>query len=928
MEGAEVGVKVPYLARPDVQSACVTFENFRQYNGFPVTDNADGLISYKIGPLTKFLQSWLFFELISAFLGRPSQRSIDRDHFADKHGFIKIGQDKVHGYFREWRAELSKSPHTRKREVQKRIGQLIRFAQEKSDIFEEAADRLETRNEDFDKVALSVKLLINLLQSISDDTFSTMGSRLHGYYLDSWMPNVVETLRPYISDFFRGPYLYDDQPLRNMGWEEVRRYLASQPKMFVPLPPGDDRGGRAAQCLLRLFEENGWCPYRAQQLCRSYDYLAVNKLACLKRVEAIRNGHNECMQNKRCCAHDLNSDEPNSYPFQHVCGDTDSCKLVDVPDKVTSIIKSGGIPLISMRMNKNDLEPNDLELNDLDLNDLDLKVVRCTPYITYTAISHVWSDGLGNPTSNALPLCQLFRLRRMISRTYSLKHSPFYDDQTTSLEYNSSVRWHKSISYRPGKPHATPSQNRVYFWMDTLCIPTSHDSQTAGDEDLKLRAIKHITPIFAGAFNTLVLDRGIEEATVGNASQVSGDKLAALVLSSKWMQRGWTLEEGSLAQTCVFQLNGMPYEMSDSLKNQLPQVEWHHSPLERASINAGRLIPLLLTRALSDEKRQLTTDPRRSRRVRLTKLLRVPQFVHSWNSLLERSTTKPNDGPIILANLLDFNVYSLKLVPKKERLKLLIQNCDELPLSLLYNTGPRICISNHPELGWIPRKIAGDHLTVGAVLRRINPKQPGYQVKFEIDWSDSNQESIVILRTVHGTCIPYDTEVFTVSAANLQKYYIEIQRPSKEGSAEEESEEEGLNEEIQNTARRIYNKSKGTCIVIDLACGTLSRRGFAGRGARFYINSCKDGEMTLQYDAALIAWTAEQWQHRYKLSHPVILSFETEHVAPRERLLLNYSKLKTLYYRPAIFKAGREDRTLTFHRDVTLGHETCSKENI
>jgi hypothetical protein len=739
----------------------------------------------------------------------------------------------------------------------------------KSDIFEEAADRFKTRYEDFDNVALSVKLLISLLQSISDDTFSAMGSRLYGYYLDSWMPNVVETLRPYISEFFRGPYLYDDQPLRKMGKEEVRRYLASQPKMFVPLPPGDGCGGRAAQRLLRLFEENGWCPYRAHQLCRSYDYLIVNRLASLKRDEESRENHGQCMQLKKCSAHDLTVDSPSLYPFRHVDESRVDCDLVGIPEEeIASIIRSGGIPLISM---------------GLDENDLDLKVVRCTPYIKYTAISHVWSDGLGNPISNALPLCQLLRLRQMIFETYFSKYSPFHDDRTASSRYNSRVRWQKRELLRPGKPYVATCQKRVYFWMDTLCIPISRGSQAAGDDDLKLRAIKHITPIFAGAFNTLVLDRGLEDTKVPVASQLSGDELATLVLSSKWMQRGWTLEEGSLAQTCVFQLNGKPYEMSDSLMNLLPQVEWHHSPLERAFINTRRLMPQLLTRALSDEKRQLTTDARHSRTVRLTKMLRVPQFVQTWNSLLERSTTKRLDGPIIFANLLDFNVYSLKPVPVDERLKLLIQNCDELPISILYNTGPRISIRGHPELGWIPKDVSGDHLIVGAVLRRINPKRREDHVKFEIDRSDSNQESTVILRTVRGKHIPYDIRVFAVSTNNGQEYYIEIQRPAKQGP-----DDEG----IQRAAREIYNKSKGTCIVIDLACGTSSRRGFAGRGARFYINSCEGREMTLKFDGALIAWTTEQWQHRCNGPQPAIHFYYTRHIALRQRLLLNYGTLE------------------------------------
>lgn len=874
---ARASLKVPYLATRTFQHAGISFYDFPQYNGFPHTDDADGLDGKTIGSLTYFLQSWLFFELLSAFLERP----INRDDFAAD-GFIEINQKSVYNHFRAWRAELSKCSYTRKRQAQKNIGELIKIALWKSDIFEEAADRFESRDEDFDSVALSIKLLISLLHSISDDTFSTMGSRLYGYYLDSWMPYVSDIMMSYFSNILRGEiHSADDQPLQQMGKEEARRYLAREPKVFVPLPPGDDRGGRAGQLLLRLFVENGWCPYRARQLCRSYDYLVVNSLASLKRHAASRENHGRCIQLERCCAHDLIVDSPGLYPFQHV--DDDNCKLVDIPrEEIADIIKSGGIPLISM---------------GLDENDLDLKVVRCTPHITYTAISHVWSDGLGNPTSNALPLCQLSRLRTMISHTYLPQFSPFYDDRTFLSRYSSRVSWENWKLSRPGKPYVASGQTRVYFWMDTLCIPVFGGSQAAEERDLKFRAMKHITPIYAGAFNTLVLDRGLQDTSGPAANQVSGDEFAALVLGSKWMQRGWTLDEGSLAQTCVFQLMGKPYEMSNSLKNLLPQVKWHQSPLDRAFIKARRLMPLLINRGLLDEKRMLTTDARHSRASRLTKLLRVPQFVRAWNSLLERSTTKPEDGPIIFANLLDFNVHSLMSVPQDERLKVLIQNCDELPLSLLYNTGPRICIREHPELGWIPKVVAGNHLVVGAVIRRINRKRPDNQVTFEIDRSDSDQESVLVLRTLPGRCIPYEIGLFVVSDNTNQEYFIEIQRPAIQGPDDEE---------IQRAAREIYTQSTGTCIVIDLACGTASRRGFAGRGARFYVDTCNKREMTLEYDAALIAWTAEQWRHRFNCPQTASPYFDTEHVALRQRLLLNYSTSKIPHYHPVVFKTRRE----------------------
>ncbi|KAH0556008.1 hypothetical protein GP486_006049 [Trichoglossum hirsutum] len=886
-------LKVPFVAltyhRPSHSPSSddddgPSFYDFPRHNGFALrTDDAKGLFAGcgTIGALTSLLQSWLFFELLAAFLER---RDIDRNDF-EAYGFVDIDQARVHGYFRDWRAGLSRRSYAGKQTARKRLERIIEFAMRKSEMFEEAADLFESADaddEDFDRVALSVKLLIGLLISISDDTFSIFDSQPSAHWASSRILHASKA-EPEPSD----------KPLLRMDKEEPREHLHTRPKWFLPLPPDDYHGGRAAKRFLRLFADNGWCPYQARQLCRSYDYLTLNSLASLKCHQTSIGDHGQCMQLGRCCAHDLTVDPASGiYPFQHAIKDEHDCEFIHVPkEEIADIIKSGDIPLISL---------------SLGGDDLDLKVVRCTPHVAYTAISHVWSDGLGNPKSNALPRCQLFRLREMILQTYSPGFIPCYDDRTLWSRFKGHLNadWRAFINSSPGRQYIKINRKRVLFWMDTLCIPVSSDSYaTEEDEDLKFRAMRHMTPIFAGAFNTLVLDRRLQDAGIPVPSQANEDELAALVLSSKWMQRGWALEEGSLAQGCVFQLMGEQYEMpdelgnsasstkssrSDLLRNLLSNVESRHSPLDRAFINARQSIPLLLGRALLHEKRQFSVVSLFPRSLRLAKRPRTPQFVWTWNSLLERSTTKPEDGPIIFANMLDFNVYPLKLIPRQERLPLLVQNCDELPLSLLYNTGPRICIKGHPELGWIPRDIAGDHLVDGAALRRINSEQNN-QVEFLIDRSNSNLKSTLILRTSHGQCIPYDVETFVVrDGTNTtsngrvdQEYFVQIQRNATQGPDDNE---------IQSPVGEIHGQSMGTCIVIDLACGTPSVRGFAGRGARFYVDSHNQGDMTLRYDAPLIAWTAEQWQH--KCNNPPTPShcFDTVQVACQQRLLLNFAR--------------------------------------
>jgi hypothetical protein len=868
---ARATLSVPYLSQALYQPRSSSFESFLQHYGFQRADHAGDLIHgcETIASLTVFLQSWLFFGLLSAFL----ERDINREDFVTG-DVVDINQEAVHVYFRDWRVSLSRFSYTARRKKQERIQMLLQAASLKSDVFEEAADFLGPNHDDFDRVILSVKLLVSLLSAIADDTFAVINpppSRLWAPWVTAVASCIVRS-HPTAIQWFKVPDEYLSESLAVIGEQEARRHLHSQPNRFRPYPPGAERGGRAAERLLRIFIDNGWCPYRALNLCQSYDYLILNSLASLIHNPPVAENHQHCLELQKCTAHNLMVDGPTEYPFQHV-DEPHDCEFVGVTrDQIAEIIKSDQIPLISMSLE----------------GDLDLQVVQCTPYTTYTAISHVWSDGLGNPYSNALPRCQLLRLRRLISETYFAKYSPFYDDSTFSSQFASTLYWEFWRLTRASKPYYKVDKKRVYFWMDTLCIPVSADLQMAEeDRDLKFRAMKHITPVFAGAFTTLVLDRGLQTVQLQEPSQVSGDEFAAIILSSKWMQRGWTLEEGVLSSTCVFQMMDKPYEISGSLNRLMPKLGAQRSPLERVSINVRRLMPLVLKRALVDEKKKLSSDALASRAKRLTKLLRVPQFTWTWNSLLHRSMTKEQDGPIILANLVDFNVSGLKFVAPEERLKLLIQSCNELPLSLLYNTGPRVSIKGHPELGWIPRSISGDHIVSGAAFRRITTKRTDNHVKFFIDRQDSDPESFLVLETPPGQCIPYDTATFVVRArigihGNLvQEYVVEIQRSLCEGLDDEDA---------RSFDRQLYQQAQGTCIAMDLACGTSSWRGISGKGVRFYVDSHQRKQMNLKYDAPLIIRTAEQWQRTYNRHQASLPCFDMTYVRRSQRLLLKYGK--------------------------------------
>jgi hypothetical protein len=90
---------------------------------------------------------------------------------------------------------------------------------------------------------------------------------------------------------------------------------------------------------------------------------------------------------------------------------------------------------------------------------------------SYVAISHVWSDRLGNLRENALPACQLQRLQSEVNALYP--------------------------SCRANVP----------FWIDTICVPREMTTRTL--------AIKRMRHVYSMADKVLVLDPSLR--TVGSS---------------------------------------------------------------------------------------------------------------------------------------------------------------------------------------------------------------------------------------------------------------------------------------------------------------------------------------------------------------------------------------------------------------------------
>ncbi|KAF2651550.1 hypothetical protein K491DRAFT_781782 [Lophiostoma macrostomum CBS 122681] len=149
--------------------------------------------------------------------------------------------------------------------------------------------------------------------------------------------------------------------------------------------------------------------------------------------------------------------------------------------------------------------------------------LKFTSNVPYVAISHVWSDGLGNEQANSLPLCQLRRLRRLVD---DLSQSRFCG-QTFAI------------------------------WVDTLAVAVHHP-------EARRNVLVRLVQIYQDAAAVLVLDDDLQRTPVSCSLE---EKLVRIGLSG-WTRRLWTLEEGMAASRhLVFQFLGGVFSIpsADSL---------------------------------------------------------------------------------------------------------------------------------------------------------------------------------------------------------------------------------------------------------------------------------------------------------------------------------------------------------------------------
>ena len=255
----------------------------------------------------------------------------------------------------------------------------------------------------------------------------------------------------------------------------------------------------------------GWCIGDVTTMNRECDSSTLLYLSTLDQ-HALGKSHERCSIQKGCQASIVDWD---SYRTKHIEGcSTDQCDSIGVSvEEVGSILRDGDIPLIAMDMSTS---PSQIEV---------VRYKEQSEYCNnYVAISHVWSDGLGNPKANSLPRCQLERIQHLVNKL---------DPRETYL---------------------------IPFWIDTICVPLV--------PELKSLAIINMDKTYRNATDVLVFDNSWKDVSVA----MPAIEIMMRIRYSTWMTRLWTFQEARLSQNLWFQLSDGAVDFLDVGNSPQPQV--------------------------------------------------------------------------------------------------------------------------------------------------------------------------------------------------------------------------------------------------------------------------------------------------------------------------------------------------------------------
>ncbi len=355
----------------------------------------------------------------------------------------------------------------------------------------------------------------------------------------------------------------------------------------------------------------GWCPSEIARVRDKFSSPQVLYFISRMHKAGIQRNHDKCTP--RLCS-SLQID-PKAYQTKHRKPD---CRCTAASPKMDELLTALGkrvVPLLKIT-----------EV-DGDLDSLTIEVVERTADTAYVAISHVWADGLGNPSANSVPRCQLSHLFKT----------------ATGLRASS-----------PGLIVAEPGTSNVHIepvliWLDTLCCPVSPPAATRS-------ALALMRQTYGDAKDVLVLDASLEYF---NNTDISVVEALIRVFTSGWMTRLWTLQEAILARKLWIQFKDKPIDLDSNLMIQLIQLmQSARTDIRLQAFYTNLMRPYFVLR-----KGLLKSLPKSLPQI-LSPYHQVGEDLWDLDEALHhRSTSVASDEALCIATVMDLDIDDLLKVP-------------------------------------------------------------------------------------------------------------------------------------------------------------------------------------------------------------------------------------------------------------------------
>ena len=156
--------------------------------------------------------------------------------------------------------------------------------------------------------------------------------------------------------------------------------------------------------------DQNWCPYEAAEAPKTFSSRQTCSLLHSIRKPIVKESDANCSR-ERCEKIEVDS----TYKVKHITGPDFGCKLLSLDTgEVAAILRTPCLSLLGIQRQQGS-------------DSFSMKLVASISNTPYAAPSHVWADGPRNPEVNALLMCRINELAKIILKDMQLELKREYE---------------------------------------------------------------------------------------------------------------------------------------------------------------------------------------------------------------------------------------------------------------------------------------------------------------------------------------------------------------------------------------------------------------------------------------------------------------------------------------------------------------------